>query len=506
MEPDAGHRYLLVREETAGAKRGGQAGGAGELLSIGGLAPPILHSLFTRSALATRLFNVTVTNVPGPQLPLYAFGARMEEVWPLVPLAAEHSLGVAVASYDGKVFFGLNADERATDVATLARGHRSLDRRAGRAGCDRPGFGGAQLSLHDVPISPVAPERMMSVLEPEQALEFETTISRGQALLGSRVIWNVSSTARGGGVAEMLASLLAYTRGAGLDARWVVIEGSTDFFRVTKRIHNMLHGSPGDGVGLGDEDDAIYRDTSTRNARELVELVRPGDVVLLHDPQTAGLIEPVRAVGAHAVWRCHVGVDDPNGLAEAAWEFLRPHVLAADAVVFSREAYVWEGLDPARVRVIPPSIDAFSAKNQEMEADVVVVDPSSGGARGRNPSGTAGVQPARRYARAGRSRRGAVRIAALARRRPGRDTGLALGPPQGPDRRSRGLSRRHRADEPTPTSSSPGPQPQRCLTIPKGSRCSPRSPATAPPARLTCATESTSSRCRWRTSQRTPPS
>ena len=87
----------------------------------------------------------------------------------------------------------------------------------------------------------------MSVLQPEQALEFETTIARGQALLGSRVIWNVSSTARGGGVAEMLASLLAYTRGAGLDARWVVIEANPDFFRVTKRIHNMLHGSPGDG-------------------------------------------------------------------------------------------------------------------------------------------------------------------------------------------------------------------------------------------------------------------
>jgi WS/DGAT/MGAT family acyltransferase len=122
MEPDAGHRYLLVREETTAAKRGGQAGGAGELLSIGGLAPPILHSLFTRSALASRLFNVTVTNVPGPQVPLYAFGARMEEVWPLVPLAAEHSLGVAATSYDGTVFFGLNADQRATDVATLARG------------------------------------------------------------------------------------------------------------------------------------------------------------------------------------------------------------------------------------------------------------------------------------------------------------------------------------------------------------------------------------------------
>jgi diacylglycerol O-acyltransferase len=58
----------------------------------------------------TRLFNVTVTNVPGPQIPLFAFGARLEEVWPLVPLAADHSVGIAVVSYDGQVFFGLSAD------------------------------------------------------------------------------------------------------------------------------------------------------------------------------------------------------------------------------------------------------------------------------------------------------------------------------------------------------------------------------------------------------------
>jgi len=211
----------------------------------------------------------------------------------------------------------------------------------------------------------------MSVLAPEQAREFEETIARGRALMESRVIWNVNSTARGGGVAEMLASLLAYTRGAGLDARWVVIEGDPAFFRVTKRIHNMLHGSPGDGQGLGPEDDTVFRENAARNARELGPLVRRGDVVLLHDPQTAGLIEPLRARGAHVIWRCHVGIDDPNGLAHEAWAFLRAQVLPAEAVVFSREAYVWDGLDEARVRVIPPSIDAFSAKNQDMDAEVI---------------------------------------------------------------------------------------------------------------------------------------
>jgi diacylglycerol O-acyltransferase len=123
MEPEAERRYRLVVGETGELKGGRLVGGAAELVTIAGLAPPILHSIFARSALATRLFNITITNVPGPQIPLYAFGARMEEVWPLVPLAADHSLGVAVVSYDGQVFFGLNGDARtAADLDVLSTG------------------------------------------------------------------------------------------------------------------------------------------------------------------------------------------------------------------------------------------------------------------------------------------------------------------------------------------------------------------------------------------------
>jgi hypothetical protein len=122
MEPDPGRRYLLVKAETVDLKSSGQAAGAGDLVAIAGLAPPVLHSLFARSALASRLFNVTVTNVPGPQVPLYAFGARMDEVWPLVPLAAAHTVGVAVVSYDGKVFFGVSADDGVDDLDDLTAG------------------------------------------------------------------------------------------------------------------------------------------------------------------------------------------------------------------------------------------------------------------------------------------------------------------------------------------------------------------------------------------------
>jgi diacylglycerol O-acyltransferase / wax synthase len=116
-------RYERVREETVRTKGGMQALGAETLLDVAALAPPVLHSVFARTMFGTRLFNVTVTNVPGPQQPLYAFGAPLETVVPLVPLAADHGVGIAVMSYDGKLCFGVNADRESTsDVDVLAEG------------------------------------------------------------------------------------------------------------------------------------------------------------------------------------------------------------------------------------------------------------------------------------------------------------------------------------------------------------------------------------------------
>jgi hypothetical protein len=82
-------------------------------------------------------------------------------------------------------------------------------------------------------------------LPPEAYKRFLRTVQRGREVFDGRVVWNVNSTARGGGVAEMLVSLFAYARGAGIDARWVVIAGNEEFFALTKRIHNFLHGSSG---------------------------------------------------------------------------------------------------------------------------------------------------------------------------------------------------------------------------------------------------------------------
>jgi WS/DGAT/MGAT family acyltransferase len=111
-EPDAVRRYLVTAGETAELKAGAEARSGAELLALAGLAPPLLHSVLARSATGRRLFNLTVTNVPGPRRPLFAFGARLEEVLPLVPLAADHAVGIAVVSYSGRVFFGLSGDAR----------------------------------------------------------------------------------------------------------------------------------------------------------------------------------------------------------------------------------------------------------------------------------------------------------------------------------------------------------------------------------------------------------
>ena len=200
-------------------------------------------------------------------------------------------------------------------------------------------------TLSHVTVGALNVEHFRSVLPPEDYERFLRTVQRGREVFDGRVVWNVNSTARGGGVAEMLVSLLAYARGAGIDARWVVIAGNEDFFVLTKRIHNFLHGSSGDGGDLDDDARRVFDEVTERNAAEFRELVKPEDVVIIHDPQPAGLIPAIRDIGCPTVWRCHVGLDQPDPLARRAWEFLIPYVRHADAYVFSREAFEWEGLD-----------------------------------------------------------------------------------------------------------------------------------------------------------------
>src|SRR3712207_2993779 len=167
-------------------------------------------------------------------------------------------------------------------------------------------------AIQNVEVNPLSPERFDEVLDDAGRKALDDLIGQAREAFAGRTIWSINSTAAGGGVAEMLASLLAYTSGAGVDSRWIVINGNEPFFRLTKRIHNRLHGYAGDGGPLGDAEREIYDSTLADKVDPVKQVVRPGDIVLVHDPQPAGLIEPLREHGAKIVWRLHVGADTVN--------------------------------------------------------------------------------------------------------------------------------------------------------------------------------------------------
>jgi trehalose synthase len=254
-----------------------------------------------------------------------------------------------------------------------------------------------------VDIAALDVDRLRELLDAEQSAALDEGIADGRRELAGRVVWNVNSTARGGGVVELLRPLVGYALGAGVDCRWAVLDGDADFFAVTKRLHNRLHGAEGDGRPLGDAARATYERTLEREAGALAREIAERDVVILHDPQTAGLVAPLRATGAKVVWRCHVGLDEPNDRARAAWEFLRPYVEPADAFVFSRSAFAWEQLDRDRLHVIAPSIDAFAPKNQDLDGATVRAVLAAAGICGRAPDD--GAAFTRRDGSAGRVRR-----------------------------------------------------------------------------------------------------
>ena len=220
--------------------------------------------------------------------------------------------------------------------------------------------------LQEVEVQALDPARFEPLIGVERMHRFEAIAEATREALGGRSVLNINSTAVGGGVAEMLQTLLAYARGAGVDARWIVIEGSPNFFAITKRIHNGLYGTSGDGGGLGKREREEYERVARSNADELLAVLAPGDVVLLHDPQTAGLAPLLARAGALVVWRCHVGRDEPNEWTERSWSFLRPYLEDVDAFVFSRLAFAPSWADPAKTSVVAPSIDPFSAKNEPM--------------------------------------------------------------------------------------------------------------------------------------------
>jgi trehalose synthase len=180
------------------------------------------------------------------------------------------------------------------------------------------------------------------------------------ANLKGKTIQNINSTFSGGGVAEILSRMIPLLEQLGVDARWDIIKGNDSFYQVTKKFHNALHNRRQE-ITLADFD--LFREITQNNIRDL-ELY--GDILFIHDPQPAGLIQRKQQLGKKWIWRCHIDISQPD---KVVWDFLQPYIIQYDAAVFSAPAFSREL--PIRQFLISPSIDPLSNKNKELTDAVI---------------------------------------------------------------------------------------------------------------------------------------
>jgi len=193
---------------------------------------------------------------------------------------------------------------------------------------------------------------------------------RGEAALlekslRGRRVWMVNSTPRGGGVAEMMPMLVSMLRELGIDTTWAVISTDrTEFFTLTKRLHNLIHGA---GEPLFDgEARELYQTVSRENADELAPKIDPNDILVIHDPQPLGCGALLKEkFGIPAIWRCHIGVEEHTPQTRSAWRFMEPYATAYDHAVFTASEYIPDYLT-GHTTLISPAIDPLSHKNRDL--------------------------------------------------------------------------------------------------------------------------------------------
>src|SRR3972149_6714239 len=173
-------------------------------------------------------------------------------------------------------------------------------------------------------------------------------------------IQNINSTAVGGGVAEILMRMVPLLQELGVNALWDVIKGGEQFFEVTKKMHNALHGQP---VQFSQDEIDLFLATNETNARELN---LHGDIIFIHDPQPCALIQRKSELGNKWLWRCHIDFSRPDPF---TWEFLKTYIEQYDASVFSAPSFARQLSIPQVL--ISPSIDPLSDKNKELPQEVI---------------------------------------------------------------------------------------------------------------------------------------
>jgi trehalose synthase len=176
---------------------------------------------------------------------------------------------------------------------------------------------------------------------------------------GKRIL-HVSATAFGGGVSEILYTLVPLMRDVGLDAHWHVILGREEFFNVTKLMHNSLQGDP---QSITDEQWEVFQAYNAMNAKDLEG---EWDLIIVHDPQPAGLRMNAPDRARRWVWRCHIDLSTPN---ESTLARLLPLISGYDATVWHLQQYVPAGLDGGIRKIMPPAIDPLSPKNMALSAE-----------------------------------------------------------------------------------------------------------------------------------------
>lgn len=176
--------------------------------------------------------------------------------------------------------------------------------------------------------------------------------------LHGKIIQNINSTAVGGGVAEILSRAIPLLKELGVDARWDVIKGGKQFFEVTKKFHNVLHGNPEE---INQYDFDVFMKTSREN---IADMNICGDILFVHDPQPIALIE--KKAANKWIWRCHIDVSNPD---RKVWEFLKNFIAKYDASVFSAPSFAQDL--PTRQILISPSIDPLSDKNKELPPELI---------------------------------------------------------------------------------------------------------------------------------------
>ena len=178
--------------------------------------------------------------------------------------------------------------------------------------------------------------------------------------LSGKTVLNINSTLVGGGVAEILSRVVPLLNQLGVDVRWQIISGDPQFFKVTKRLHNALHGK---AESISDDDFSLFLETTEQN---LSQIDLSGDILFIHDPQPVALIAKKSDIGKKWIWRCHIDISHPDS---RVWEFVKQFVVNYDAAVLSSPNFAQQL--PIRQVFAPPSIDPLSDKSKELSAEAV---------------------------------------------------------------------------------------------------------------------------------------